>query len=54
MNPDAQWNELVEYGWIAKWIQVRGRPMDLRKDAFDLNRTPRSKGTDGGRTKEVG
>ena len=33
-NPDAQWDQLVEPGWMGKWIQVHGRPMIWEKGAF--------------------
>ena len=33
-NPDAQWDQLVESGWMGKWIQVHGRPMIWEKGAF--------------------
>ena len=40
MNPDAQWDKLVEYRWMAKRIMVHGRPMNWEKGAYDASGLP--------------
>ena len=39
-NPNAQRDELVKPGWMARWIMTYGRPMKWEKMTFDASGMP--------------
>jgi len=39
-NGSAQWNDLIELGWLTKWITVHSRPMDWAEGQFNESGRP--------------
>ena len=39
-NPNAQWDGLIQSGWMARWVTLHGRPMEWGKESFDASGMP--------------